>query len=55
MRGLAKILGCIALSVLPAAPALAGEVGIPEPATITMFAVGAAGAFIARTLVHRRK
>ena len=38
-----------------AGPAHAEAVPVPEPGTLSMFAVGIAGAFVARKLLGRKK
>ena len=40
---------------LIAGPAMAGvQTGVPEPATMTLFGLGVAGAFVAKKLVGRK-
>ena len=41
---------------LVAAPAMAGitPVGVPEPATMTLFGLGVAGAFVAKKFIGRK-
>jgi hypothetical protein len=49
-------LACTAIGfALITGPAVAGlPIGVPEPATMSLFGVGVAGAFIARKLIRRR-
>jgi hypothetical protein len=54
---LMTIIGTTLLLLMVVEPAVAGAVGIPrvpEPATMTLFGLGAAGAFIARKFVGRK-
>jgi hypothetical protein len=41
---------------LVAAPAMAGinPIGVPEPATMSLFGLGVAGAFVARKFIGRK-
>ena len=54
MTRFSLLIGSVAAFTFAAAPAFAGAVVVPEPATITIFAVGAAGALVVRTLIRRK-
>ena len=54
MSKLSTIVSLVALSLVSAAPAFAQVIDVPEPATISLFAVGAAGAVVARKLMRRK-
>ena len=54
MSKLSTIVSLVALSLVSAAPAFAQLEQIPEPATISLFAVGAAGAIVARKFMRRK-
>ena len=47
--------GALGLALITA-PALAGSipVGVPEPATMSLFGLGVAGAFVARKFIGRK-
>ena len=51
-----NILGTALTLALVAGPAMAGgnTISVPEPATITLFGVGIAGAFVARKFFGRK-
>lgn len=52
---LVSIIGTTLILVTAAGPAMAGiPAPVPEPATMTLFGLGAAGAFVARKLVKRK-
>ena len=52
---LVTIIGTTLILVTVAGPAMAGiPVAVPEPATMTLFGLGAAGAFVARRFVKRK-
>lgn len=52
---LVTIVGTTLILVTVAGPAMAGiPVAVPEPATMTLFGLGAAGAFVARKLIGRK-
>ena len=42
------------ITAQPAVAAITAPVAVPEPATMTLFGLGAGGAFIARKLIRRR-
>jgi hypothetical protein len=49
------ILGTTLILVMAAGPAMAGvAVRLPEPATLSLFGLGAAGAFIAKRFIRRK-
>ena len=48
------ILGISVALGLLATPAMAQLVTVPEPATMSLFGLGVAGAFIARKLINRK-
>ena len=49
-------IACTALGfALIAGPAMAGlPIGVPEPATMSLFGLGVAGAFVARKFIRRK-
>ena len=52
---LVTIIGTTLLLLIIAEPATAGVVGVPqvpEPATMTLFGLGVAGAFVARKVIR---
>ena len=48
------IAGAAFALAIVAGPAMAGTVTVPEPATMTLFGLGAAGAFVARKFIGRK-
>jgi PEP-CTERM motif len=52
-RQLTTVLGTAILLAMATGPALAG-VRLPEPASMTLFGVGVAGAYLAKRLIGRK-
>jgi hypothetical protein len=51
------IIGATLILITVAGPAMAGAfvpVALPEPATMTLFGLGAVGAFVARKFIKRK-
>jgi hypothetical protein len=51
---LATIIGATLLVLVVAQPAMAGVPQVPEPATMSLFGLGVAGAFIAKKVFGRK-
>ena len=48
------MVGTTLILVMVAAPAMAGVVRLPEPATMSLFGLGVAGAFVAKRFIKRK-
>ena len=49
-----RIIVAILVLVGTVGPALAGSVQVPEPATMTLFGLGAGGAYLAKRFLGRK-
>jgi len=49
-----RIITAALILVVTAAPAFAGTISVPEPATMTLFGLGVGGAYLAKRFIGRK-
>jgi hypothetical protein len=49
-----RIIAAALVLVGTAAPAFAGTISVPEPATMTLFGLGVGGAYLAKRFIGRK-
>jgi hypothetical protein len=54
MKSMERIIAAALVLVATAAPAFAGTISVPEPATMTLFGLGVGGAYLAKRFIGRK-
>jgi hypothetical protein len=54
MKSMDRIIVATLVLVGTAAPAFAGAIQVPEPATMTLFGLGAGGAYLVKRFISRK-
>ncbi|MEO8302114.1 MAG: PEP-CTERM sorting domain-containing protein [Rhizomicrobium sp.] len=49
-----RIIAAALILVTTVAPAFAGTISVPEPATMTLFGLGAGGAYLVKRFIGRK-
>ena len=49
-----RIIAATLVLVATVAPAFAGTISVPEPATMTLFGIGAGAAYLAKRFISRK-